>query len=195
MFLNRTGRNEEAEPLLLQAVELDPLSARTLGSLAALYRVTGRLEECIAATRKAIALSPDRVSIRHMLGYVLSLAGRLDEALEETMQERAEWARLTGLAAIHWKAGRRAEADAALTELIAKHAAESAFQIAAVYALRGDRDAAFEWIDRAIRTRDAGAVLLPTEVSFRPLYGDPRWKGVLERLGFAHLPLYKEQVG
>jgi serine/threonine-protein kinase len=194
-FLSRTGRYEEGERLLLQAVELDPLSARTLGSLASFYRVTGRFEESIATMRTAIALSPDRISVRHLLGLALALTGRLEEALEETMRERADWARLTGLASILWKAGRHAESDAALAELIATHADDSAFQVAAVYVWRGDKDAAFEWIDRAIRNRDAGAVAAPTEVAFRSLHGDPRWKGVLERLGFAHLPLFKEQTG
>jgi len=195
MFLSRTGRNEEGERLILQAVELDPLSARTLGSLASLYRVTGRFEESIATMRKAIALSPDRVASHHMLGLALALSGRPDEALEETMRERAEWARLTGLASIFWKVGRHAESDAALAELIAKHAQDSAFQIAAVYVWREDKDAAFEWLDRAIQNRDAGAVAAPTEVAFRILHSDARWKGLLERLGFAHLPLFKEQTG
>jgi Flp pilus assembly protein TadD len=194
-FLGRTGRFEEAERLVLQALELDPLSTRSWSNLAGLYRVMGRFEESIACHRKVLEFAPDRISTHHMIGYTLGMLGRYDEALAETEKEPAEWARLTGLAAGHWRAGHKAESDAALAQLVARHSDDSAFQIAAVYAIRGENDEAFRWIDHAIRAHDAGAVMVATENSFVSLRSDPRWRSVLERLGFAHLPLFKEQAG
>jgi len=99
--------------------------------------------------------------------------------------ESAEWARLTWLADVYWRMGRHTESDEALAQLKAKYAKESAFQIAAIYAIRRDVDAAFTWIDRGIEQHDAGMNLLGCEGIFKPLHGDPRWLPALRRLGLA----------
>jgi hypothetical protein len=52
--------------------------------------------------------------------------------------------------------GRNKESDAALVELVAKHHASWAFQIAEVYGFRGEADRAFEWLERAYAQRDIG---------------------------------------
>jgi hypothetical protein len=52
--------------------------------------------------------------------------------------------------------GRKQESDRALAELIAKYQKGAAFQIAEVYAFRGEADAAFTWLERAYEQRDSG---------------------------------------
>src|SRR5205085_9987776 len=93
--------------------------------------------------RKAIELAPQQIRFRHMLAFVLSELGRDAEAVAVAEAEPAEWARLTALAFVHERGGRRAESERALRELEAKHAVDSGFQIAAMHALYGDVDAAF----------------------------------------------------
>jgi TolB-like protein/Tfp pilus assembly protein PilF len=188
LFLVRTGRPEEGHVLLQRALEQDPLSVRTWSALMQYYRVTGRKEDAIACGRKVLALAPDRISTHHVLGYLLASTGHHDEALAEAQAEPAPWAKLTGLAAVHHYAGRKSESQAALDRLLAEHADESAFQIAAVYAMRGEVDESFRWIDHALATRDAGAALVPSEPIFHGLHDDPRWPEVLRRLGFDRLP-------
>src|SRR5262249_51048455 len=184
-FCGYRRRFEEAEKYGLRALEHDPLSSRLYSQLGNLYRVTRRLDEAERAFRKALELSPERITAHHLLGLVLAEKGDLDAALEEVKREPAEWGRLTGLTDMYWKMGRRAEADAALAELEAKHATDSAFQIAAVYAIRGDIEAAFSWIDRGIEQHDAGMNQIAAEPIFEPLYGDPRWLAALRRIGLA----------
>ncbi|HYJ33719.1 MAG TPA: protein kinase, partial [Candidatus Binatia bacterium] len=92
------GRFEEAEAMHLRALQQDPLSAASYSSLALLYRSAGRLPDAERYLRKALELSPNRIGGRHVLGIVLAEMGRFDEALMEAQGERAEWARLTGLA-------------------------------------------------------------------------------------------------
>jgi Flp pilus assembly protein TadD len=81
--------------------------------------------------------------------------------------------------------GRSAEADAALGQLIETAAADAAYQIASLYTLRGETDAAFEWLERAYAQRDAGLQQVRVEPTFRPLQGDRRWGPFLERMGLA----------
>jgi tetratricopeptide (TPR) repeat protein len=118
-----------------------------------------------------------------MLAIVLEAQGRKDEAMRELAGEPADWARLTGLGALHARSGRMAESEAALRELESRYADNCAYQIAIVHACRGDHDAAFAWFDRAYEERDSGVAYTVSEPVLRPLHGDPRWQAMLERLG------------
>ena len=109
--------------------------------------------------------------------------GRSDEALAEALQEPEEAYRLCALAIIHHAADRRAEADAALHELIDKHGDDAAYQVAIVYAARGETDLAFEWLERAYAQRDSGLSEMKIQPWLRPLHADPRWGVFLRKMG------------
>ena len=72
------------------------------------------------------------------------------------MREPEEAFRLWALAIVHHALGRATESDEALRELIEKYAEDGAYQIAEVHAVRGEADAAFEWLERAYAQRDSG---------------------------------------
>jgi tetratricopeptide (TPR) repeat protein len=177
------GRYEEAEGLLLRAVAQDPLTAGGYSSLALLYRSMDRLSDAERASRAALELSPNRIGSRNVLSIILADLGRDAEALAEIRQEPAEWARLTGLTYTHYRGGRKQESDDALRLLEEKHAVDSAYQIAAVRTARGELDAAFTWLDRALAERDAGLAQVKCEPVFRPLHGDARWGVLLSKIG------------
>jgi len=60
-----------------------------------------------------------------------------------------------------------------------------AFQIAQVYAWRGEKDQAFAWLDRAYEARSA---FLITRIlgcpNYDPLRSDPRFEVLLRKIGF-----------
>jgi hypothetical protein len=66
--------------------------------------------------------------------------------------------------------------------LVRNHAATFAYQIAQVYALGGNRDKAFEWLDRALRQHDGGLLYLKRDRLLVPLRGDSRFADLLRRL-------------
>jgi hypothetical protein len=84
-----------------------------------------------------------------------------------------------------WSQKRILEADAALADLIKSSADGAAYQIAEVYAHRGEKDRAFEWLDRARRQRDSGLVGLQTDPFLANLHGDSRWNAFLHTMGLA----------
>lgn len=53
-----------------------------------------------------------------------------------------------------------------------------------MYAVRGDADRAFEWLEKAFDYRDAGIAEVQGLPFFRKLHGDPRWSAFLKKLGF-----------
>jgi hypothetical protein len=63
-----------------------------------------------------------------------------------------------------------------LNKLIATHQNDAAFQIAEVYAFRGETDQAFAWLDRAYRQRDSG---MP---EMKSLLQDPRRAELLQKM-------------
>jgi hypothetical protein len=79
--------------------------------------------------------------------------------------------------------GDRAAADAALADLIASGRESFAYQIAQVYALRGEKDKAFEWLETAFNDRDAGMLGLLVDPLLRALRDDARYKAMLQKVG------------
>jgi tetratricopeptide (TPR) repeat protein len=176
-------RFDEAEALLRRAVEQDPLGSTAYMSLGHLYRARLRLPEAEQAYRKGLELAPQRVGGHSIMGIVLAEQGKLPEALAVAETERAEWARLTALAYVHHVAGRREASDEALRALQEGHARDSGYQLAAVHAVRGEFDEAFEWLERSYQERDSGLALAKAEPVFRALHGDPRWAAIMNKIG------------
>ena len=78
--------------------------------------------------------------------------------------------------------GREQDSNAALIQLIAKHATDSAFQIAEVYGFRGESDKAIEWLRRAYEQRDPGLPAIKTDRLFKDLRRDPRYTALLKKM-------------
>jgi hypothetical protein len=55
-------------------------------------------------------------------------------------------------------------------------------QVAEIYAYRGDRDKAFEWLDRAYRQRDGGLSGMKGDPLLLNLEHDPRWTAFLNKM-------------
>lgn len=55
--------------------------------------------------------------------------------------------------------------------------------IAMIFAWHGDRDKAFEWLDKAIEQRSPFMTNLLVNPWLEPLYDDPRWEQLLGGMG------------
>ena len=178
----RLGRVDEAIELYKLSIALDPLRSNSHLALAdELYRV-GRYEEALATLQKAEELNPQLSSLHLTRGTVLFSQGRQQEALDEMEKETGDWEKLSGEALAYHALGRRAESDNALKKLIATHQNEAAFQIAEVYAFRGETDQAFAWLDRAYRQRDSGLPEMKTSPLMKSLLKDQRRAELLQKM-------------
>ena len=179
------GRQEEAVGLLRQGLALDPLQPARYIRLAQNLRDLGRYEESHVALGKALDLNPHNVWLHETRGEVYLAQGRPQEALEEMNKEPAGFLRDLGLALAYHALGRYQESDAALTNLISRSPNDCAYQIAQVYAYRGEVDQAFEWLNRAHRQHDSGLMLIKTDLLLKSLHGDPRFAQMLKLLNRA----------
>jgi TolB-like protein/Flp pilus assembly protein TadD len=177
------GRFDEAERQARQAVELDPLSVTAQGNLARALFYAGKLDEADAAARKAAELQPASASSHRWQTLIAAQRGDGETALREAQLEPDEGYRRFELALAQYVRGDRAAADAALADLIANGRANLAYQIAEVYAVRGEKDRAFEWLQISFDNHDTGTLTLLTDPLLRGLRDDPRYKKFLVKLG------------
>jgi serine/threonine-protein kinase len=178
------GQFDEAERQAREAVELDPLSPVTQGNLARVLFYAGKLDEADAAARKAAELQPTGAGTHRFQVLIAAQRGDGEAALREAQLEPDPGFRRFELAVAHYVRGDKTAADAALVDLIANAAREGfAYQIAEVYALRGEKDKAFEWLQTALDDRDAGMLGLSTDPLLRGLRDDARYKSFLTKLG------------
>lgn len=183
-------RFDEAQAFGQRAIALDPLNAISYRQLAMSLYSAGKREDAIPVMRQSLDLAPDGVASRHVLGIMLSAQGRYEEALAETVLEKAEWARLTGLSIVHWQmsiargtTAEKLESDKALATMVEKHGNHSAVQISHLYAIRGDADSTFEWLERAYQQRDAGLTYVNALPFFDHIKSDPRWVLFVKKMG------------
>jgi TolB-like protein/thioredoxin-like negative regulator of GroEL len=173
---------EEALPLVHRALEIDPLSPAAYFNLGRFLWWADRCEEARETFRKVKALSPDYTSIHTRLGLTYLTEERPQEALAEMQAEVSRGYRSFGLALAHHALSDRSQADQAFKELLDLR--ESwAFQIACVYAYRGEVDSAFKWLDIALTRYDPGLPAANRVPLLAGLRSDARWPAFLRKLG------------
>jgi serine/threonine-protein kinase len=177
------GRIDEAERQARQAVELDPLSVATQFNLGRVLFIAGKLDEADAAGRKVAELQPSASSSHRWQVFVAVQRGDGETALREAQLEPDDGFRPFELALAHYVQGDRKAADAALADLVANGQSGLAYQIAQAYAVRGETDKAFEWLQIAFDNRDGGTLSLLIDPFLRDLHADPRYKTLLTKLG------------
>jgi TolB-like protein/Flp pilus assembly protein TadD len=178
-------RLDTAVALSEYVVAEDPINPISLNNLAYVYYCAGRIDDALATLRSAARLAPEMIGVRYWIGVGLLAQGDADAALEEMQREPDEGWRLFGLAMAYHALGRSEESDAALAEAIAKFESDSAYNIAWIYAQRGEADRAFEWLDKAIAQRDPGLSGIAAQPLLASLESDPRWLTLLRSVGKA----------
>ena len=178
------GQFDEAERQARQAVELDPLiycNARQSG--VAFFSMP---ENSMRQTR--LHARP-RSCNRPVLAIIDGRCSSLPNAVTARQPcAKRNWSPIPAFAGSSWRwhimsAEIGQAADAALADLIANAREGFAYQIAEVYALRGEKDKAFEWLQTAFDDRDAGMLGLLVDPLLRGLRDDARYKNLLAKVG------------
>src|SRR5438552_12960740 len=177
------GKLDEAEKQARQAVELDPLAFPAQNNLARVLFFEAKLDEADAIARKSAELHPAAASAHRFQVLVASQRGDGETALREAQLEPDAGYRRFELALAQHVRGDRGAADAALSDLIANGRDQLAYQIAQVYAVRGEKEKAFEWLQISFDNHDTGTIGLLIDPLLCDLHTDPRYKSLLTKLG------------
>jgi len=180
--LRPLNRLPEATAALRKAAELDPLNARIWGALGNMLALQGQNAAARDAFQRSLEISPEQSYTPYQMGFMSLLEGQPAAALVTFQRSTSDVFRLAGAALAEHDMGHTKEAQAAFDQLVAKWRDSAAFQIAEVHAWWGDKDHAFEWLERARVQRDGGLVLVKTDPTLRSLRGDPRYAAFLKKI-------------
>lgn len=91
---------------------------------------------------------------------------------------------LGNLGYVYAVSGKRTEANAVIKELEANYARKEAVgqDVADVYAGLGEKDKAFEWLEKDFQARNGRLAEVRWQIAFEPLRDDPRFKDLLRRM-------------
>ena len=177
-----TGAHEEAIGLGRQAVEIDPLNVQSRVRLAGVYFEAGQLTEAEREARRALELSPASDFALYYYFAICLFSGKIDEARRSANQEKDNEFRLFFEALLAVAQGEQDRANLLIRELEERSQATMAYQIASIYARRGESDAAFKWLDTAFEMRDPGMARIRNDPLLISLRHDSRWPALLKRM-------------
>jgi TolB-like protein/DNA-binding winged helix-turn-helix (wHTH) protein/Tfp pilus assembly protein PilF len=190
-FLSQTGRHAEAAALMRRARELDPLYAMTHAMSSQVAFQARDYAAAVEHARQATVIDPE-FWIGHMTsGQAHDQLGNLTPALEAlTIAGRFSGGNSKAMSLRGYllaRAGRAREAREVLSALEAasRERYVPPFAMALVSAGLGDRDAVFDWLERAYVARDVHLIYLPVDAKWDAYRSDPRFAALLERCGFS----------
>jgi TolB-like protein/DNA-binding winged helix-turn-helix (wHTH) protein/cytochrome c-type biogenesis protein CcmH/NrfG len=183
-LLTDLGRTEEATAMLRKAIEQDPLSTGNWQNLGIALAESKDHAAAYDAFHHALAIRPGDAYTTFALGTLQLIDGKAQEALATFLSNSMEEFRGAGVAMAEQTLGDAKASQQALDKLIATSAGDAAYQIAEVYGWRGEKDKAFEWLERAYRQQDGGITDIKNDLRLASLRSDPRYGAMLQRLKF-----------
>jgi len=187
-YLVSLAKHQEALEEITQAHRLDPLSLANNAEVVRTLYYGRQYEQAVEQARKAELVDPEFPRTHFWLGRVYAQMGKYSEAIAEAEHAAPSpdsTLRVTELAYACARAGKIAEARGLLRELQerSKRAYVPAYDLAVVHLALGENEAALEWLQRAYDEHDWGLIVLAVEPRLDPLRSDPRFQGLLRKVG------------
>jgi DNA-binding winged helix-turn-helix (wHTH) protein/TolB-like protein/lipoprotein NlpI len=183
-YLAFMGRSEQALAEAKRAQEIDPLSLWTNSNIGFVSYLARHYDEAILASHKTLELDPNFAVAHMIIGLSYVQKKMYDEGISELQKAKANPDSRALLAYAYGLAGKRSEARKILDELgdLSNQKYVSPFPLAVAYAGLGDKERAFEALDKAYVDKSWGMGMLEVNAVFDPLRPDPRFATLLERL-------------
>jgi tetratricopeptide (TPR) repeat protein len=185
------GRSTESIAEMRRALELEPLSLMInveLGDMLLYARIN---DQAIEQYRKTLDLDSSFVRAHIQLGQAYCQKAQYEEAISELKKaislNREDNYAIQLLGYTYAISGRTSEAYKALEELKerAMRTHVLPYDLAMIYVGLGEKDQAFEWLEKAFAERDEGLLYLKVDPLLDSLRSDPRFAGLLRRLNLA----------
>jgi eukaryotic-like serine/threonine-protein kinase len=186
--LAMSGRTAEALTELKRAQQLDPLSLFIATDMNVPFYVARQYDLSIEQSRKVIDMEPNFYLAHFTLAMALARKHDNKTAVSEFLKAKSlsdvPW-NDAGLGYVYASSGREQEALNLIAEMKAraKQRYVSSYAIATVYAGLGDRDKAFEWLERAYNERSSGLTWLKAEPMLDSIRSDHRYSDLVRRMG------------
>ena len=183
------GRSNEAMAEIKRAQELDPLSLIISAVAGRIYYCDRKYDQAIDQLNKTLQIDRHFGPASAFLSQAYLKKGLNEQAIL-TAEELVKSAPgvsvyLTMLGNAYAISGKKNEAQnmlSRLKELSSGHYVQPSY-IAMLYAGLGDRDQAFEWLEKAFTIRDDRLVFVMTDPLMDSISGDSRFQDLARRIG------------
>jgi DNA-binding winged helix-turn-helix (wHTH) protein/Tfp pilus assembly protein PilF len=186
-YLWAVGRLDEAEHEIRMAQEFEPNSVANQLAAGGLRAMRGQLDQAIESYRRAIALDSDYAVAWKSLGKLYDKKGMRNDALVAYQRFReltgAPTASQTPLQFVRRNRKDDPQSLRHRLSLLWKLKYIRPTYVARLYLDLGDKDRAFEWLDRALSERDSNLLLLRSDHSWDALRNDPRFAALARQVG------------
>ena len=187
-YLAKMQRFDEAIAELKRALELDPLSLAINTDLGNTYVQARQYDKAIDQLRKTIEMDQSFYFAHVVLGMAYELKGELQNAIAEYQTARRlndDPFVLALLGNSYAVSGKRDVALKIADQLkqLATQRFVYAYGIALIYVGLGDKDEAFQWLEKSYQAREARITRLKVDPFLDSLRSDPRFEDLSRRVG------------
>jgi len=190
VHLQALRRFEESIAEYRKALELDPLSIIINIYLGTVFWMMHRDDLAIEQLNKSIELDPSLYIPHFYLAYTYVSKGKHDEAIAEAQKAidlsggSNPGLLITTLGYVYAAAGNQEEAKKALSQALelSKQRYVSPFNIAVIYVGLGQKDKAFEWLEKAYEEHDHWMWFPIVHPALDSLCDDPRYTALLRKM-------------
>ena len=194
VVLSQMGRHDEALAVMQRARELDPLEPMQHALSSQMTYQARDYSAAVEHARRAIVLDPEFWIAYVQIAQAYEPLGKTATAIEALnsagrfSQRNSKALSLRGY--LLAKLGRADEARDVLRTLeeVGRSRYVPPYAMALVHAGLGERDAVFDWLDKAYAARDVHLQFLPVDPKWDPFRSDPRFEALLTRCGFMRAP-------
>lgn len=189
-YLALMGRLDQAIDEITQAYELDPRSLEINTDLGLSFFLARQYDQAIEQFRKSIEMDQSFINGHFFLGWAYEQKGDAERAIAEFQKvlqlSDAPFFR-AALGHAYASAGQREEAARVLEELQErqKHGHVSPYDFTIIYTALGERERAFECLEKAFETRSEALVWLKVDPRLDQIRTDPRFIDIQRRVGLA----------
>ena len=182
------GQFDKALAEMQIAQDLDPLSLIINANFGKTYFNARRYDEAIQQLRKTIEIDPSFFVAHHYLGSAYAMKGNFSEALleyQKAHQLNDDPHVVALLGRLYAVSGKRDEALRTLVELksMATHRYVADYSLALVYAGLGEKDQAFQLLEKSYRDHTVDMLTLYYDPLIDSLRSDPRFTDLERRVG------------
>jgi tetratricopeptide (TPR) repeat protein len=176
------GRMPEAEAAFRTAAKLDPLSSDAWAGVAGALIERKQFPAAREALDRALDINSESNIAQVDVARLELAQGRGTEALTAARKIGIDVLRPAYVSLAEHTLGHANESEQALNDLETRFANVAAYQVTEIYAWRGEKGKAYEWLERAYRQHDAGLIYLETDSLLDGLRGDEEFKAFLRKM-------------
>ena len=184
------GKYDLALKAFEKLARLDP-AARAVAAYnrARIYIYERRFDEALAELDKGVKVEPNHPMLRIFRSGVYYYQGKFDEAIDLMAEVLKENPRMDGIRPLYAEflagAGRFDEAREQLTDdalAVSRADHDMAYWVGSTYALLGDHDLAFKWLNKAVRLGNQNKPYFEKDTNLDSLRDDPRFDELMSKM-------------